>query len=80
MQRTGNILGEKVIRYFEDRLRARVRWLCSCSRALFTAVLCIWVQDTLIEKLRLKNSSLRVKKSKLQVQLKQVCNYCQCVD
>ena len=33
------------------------------------------MQDTLIEKLRLKNSSLRVKKSKLQVQLKQVCKY-----
>ncbi|XP_041375443.1 coiled-coil domain-containing protein 113-like [Gigantopelta aegis] len=49
-QRTAKVIAEKVIRYFEDRLRAR---------------------DTLIEKLRLKNSTLKVQKKKLHLQLKQ---------
>ena len=31
------------------------------------------LQDTLIEKLRLKNSTLKVQKKKLHLQLKQVC-------
>ncbi|XP_046545033.1 coiled-coil domain-containing protein 113-like [Haliotis rubra] len=49
-QRTTKVIAEKVIRYFEDKLRAR---------------------DTLIEKLRLKNSTLKVQKKKLHLQLKQ---------
>ncbi|XP_046340431.1 coiled-coil domain-containing protein 113-like [Haliotis rufescens] len=49
-QRTAKVIAEKVIRYFEDKLRAR---------------------DTLIEKLRLKNSTLKVQKKKLHLQLKQ---------
>nr|CAB3228139.1 coiled-coil domain-containing protein 113-like [Phallusia mammillata] len=48
--RTGKVVAEKVVRYFEDKLRWR---------------------DTLIEKLRLKNSTLKVQKKKLQLQLKQ---------
>ncbi|PIK47059.1 putative coiled-coil domain-containing protein [Apostichopus japonicus] len=48
--RTGRVVAEKVIRYFEDRIRAR---------------------DALIEKLRLKNSTLKVQKKKLNLQLKQ---------
>uniref|UniRef100_H2YDN7 Cilia- and flagella-associated protein 263 n=1 Tax=Ciona savignyi TaxID=51511 RepID=H2YDN7_CIOSA len=48
--RTGKVVAEKVIRYFEDKLKWR---------------------DTLIEKLRLKNSTLKVQKKKLQLQLKQ---------
>ncbi|KAK7492203.1 hypothetical protein BaRGS_00016500 [Batillaria attramentaria] len=48
--RTARVIAEKVMRYFDDRLRAR---------------------DTLIEKLRLKNSTLKVQKKKLHLQLKQ---------
>ncbi|CAK8685258.1 unnamed protein product [Clavelina lepadiformis] len=48
--RSGKIVAEKVVRYYEDKLRCR---------------------DTLIEKLRLKNSTLKVQKKKLQLQLKQ---------
>lgn len=48
--RTNKVIAEKVLRYYEDKYRAR---------------------DTLIEKLRLKNSTLRVQKKKLQLQLKQ---------
>ncbi|XP_052817565.1 coiled-coil domain-containing protein 113-like [Mya arenaria] len=46
----GKVVAEKIVRYFEDRLRSR---------------------DTLIEKLRLKNSTLKVQKKKLHLQLKQ---------
>ena len=49
--RTGKVVAEKVIRYFEDKQRAR---------------------DALIEKLRLKNATLKVQKKKLHLQLKQV--------
>ena len=48
--RTGNIVGEKVVRYFEDQLKS---------------------MDLLVEKLRLKNASLKNKKRKMQLQLKQ---------
>jgi len=48
--RTNKVVAEKLIRFIEDKLRAR---------------------DTLIEKLRLKNSTLKVQKKKLQLQLKQ---------
>ncbi|XP_076469850.1 cilia- and flagella-associated protein 263-like [Babylonia areolata] len=48
--RTSKVIAEKVLRYFDDRLKAR---------------------DTLIEKLRLKNSTLKVQKKKLHLQLKQ---------
>jgi hypothetical protein len=37
---------------------------------------CFFKQDTLIEKLRLKNSTFRVQKKKLQMQLKQVRCLC----
>ncbi|XP_077982836.1 cilia- and flagella-associated protein 263-like [Glandiceps talaboti] len=48
--RSDKVVAEKVVRYFDDKLRQR---------------------DTLIEKLRLKNSTLKVQKKKLQLQLKQ---------
>ncbi|XP_038078139.1 coiled-coil domain-containing protein 113-like [Patiria miniata] len=48
--RTGKVVAEKVVRYFEDKQRSR---------------------DALIEKLRLKNSTLKVQKKKLHLQLKQ---------
>ncbi|XP_074644983.1 cilia- and flagella-associated protein 263-like [Tubulanus polymorphus] len=48
--RTAKVIAERVVRYFEDKLRSR---------------------DTLIEKLRLKNSTLKVQKKKLHMQLKQ---------
>lgn len=48
--RTGKVLAEKLVRYFEDRLRGR---------------------EALIEKLRLKNSTLKVQRQKLHMQLKQ---------
>ncbi|KAH3692534.1 coiled-coil domain-containing protein 113-like isoform X2 [Dreissena polymorpha] len=44
------VVAEKVVRYFEDRIKSR---------------------DTLIEKLRLKNATLKVQKKKLHLQLKQ---------
>ena len=55
--RTGKVVAEKVLRYFDDKLRAR---------------------DTLIEKLRLKNSTLKVQKKKLHLQLKQVICLLKC--
>ncbi|XP_069113903.1 cilia- and flagella-associated protein 263-like [Argopecten irradians] len=48
--RTATVMAEKVVRYFEDKLRSR---------------------DALVEKLRLKNSTLKVQKKKLHLQLKQ---------
>ncbi|XP_013405917.1 coiled-coil domain-containing protein 113 [Lingula anatina] len=48
--RTGKVISERVLKYLEDKIRAR---------------------DTLIEKLRLKNSTLKVQKKKLAMQLKQ---------
>lgn len=48
--RTNKVVAEKVVRYFEDKIRGR---------------------DTLVEKLRLKNSTFRVQKKKLHMQLKQ---------
>ncbi|KAK2141456.1 hypothetical protein LSH36_1095g00096 [Paralvinella palmiformis] len=48
--RTNKVIAEKVVRYLEDKLRAR---------------------GTLIEKLRLKNATLKVQKKKLHMQLKQ---------
>jgi chromosome segregation ATPase len=50
LQRTKRIMAEKVVKYFEDRVKSR---------------------DSLAEKLRSKNSSLKVKRRKLQIQLKQ---------
>ena len=52
--RTGRVVAEKVVRYFEDKQRSR---------------------DALIEKLRLKNSTLKVQKKKLHLQLKQVLGH-----
>ncbi|KNE63947.1 hypothetical protein AMAG_09010 [Allomyces macrogynus ATCC 38327] len=49
-ERTGKVMAEKVIRYFEDKMRAR---------------------DTTLEKIRLKNSTLKTQKNKLMLQLKQ---------
>ncbi|KAL3860691.1 hypothetical protein ACJMK2_010782 [Sinanodonta woodiana] len=48
--RTNKVVAEKVVRYFEDKIKSR---------------------DTLIEKLRLKNSTLKVQKKKIHLQLKQ---------
>eukprot|EP00912_Choanoflagellata_sp_UC4_P001348 UC4_evm3s832 len=48
--RTGNVVAEKLLRFADDKLRAR---------------------DTLMDKLRLKNSALKISKRKLQLQLKQ---------
>ncbi|XP_060600612.1 coiled-coil domain-containing protein 113-like [Ruditapes philippinarum] len=49
-QSSGKVVAEKIVRYFDDKIRSR---------------------DTLIEKLRLKNSTLKVQKKKLHLQLKQ---------
>jgi hypothetical protein len=49
-ERTGKVVAEKVIRYFEDKMRSR---------------------DTTLEKIRLKNSTLKTQKNKLMLQLKQ---------
>ncbi|KAJ3221348.1 hypothetical protein HK099_003574 [Clydaea vesicula] len=49
-QRTGKVVAERVLRYFEDKIRAK---------------------DTIIEKVRLKNATLKVQKNKLHLQLKQ---------
>ena len=59
-----------MIRYFEERLRSRVS-LANRYNVRHQIMYCTHVQDTLMEKLRLKNSTLRVRKRKLQVQLKQ---------
>ncbi|KAJ3043003.1 hypothetical protein HDV00_005909 [Rhizophlyctis rosea] len=48
--RTGKIIAERVLRYFEDKIRAK---------------------DAIIEKIRLKNATLKVQKNKLHLQLKQ---------
>ena len=45
MQRTGNILGEKVIRYFEDRLRARVR---CCALVLKLIMWSVYITTTFL--------------------------------
>jgi Domain of unknown function (DUF4201) len=48
--RTGQVMAERVVRYFEDKIRGK---------------------DAIIEKLRLKNVTLKVHKNKLHMQLKQ---------
>ncbi|KAJ3290327.1 hypothetical protein HK104_006846, partial [Borealophlyctis nickersoniae] len=48
--RTGKIIAERVLRYFEEKIRAK---------------------DAIIEKVRLKNATLKVQKNKLHLQLKQ---------
>ncbi|KAJ3043949.1 hypothetical protein HK097_001616, partial [Rhizophlyctis rosea] len=48
--RTGKIIAERVLRYYEDKIRAK---------------------DAIIEKIRLKNATLKVTKNKLHLQLKQ---------
>nr|KAJ3418244.1 hypothetical protein HK105_000149 [Polyrhizophydium stewartii] len=49
-QRTGKVIAERVVRYFEDKIRGK---------------------DAIIEKVRLKNVTLKVQKNKLHLQLKQ---------
>lgn len=49
-KRTGKVIAERVIRYFEDKIRSK---------------------DAIIEKVRLKNVTLKVQKNKLHLQLKQ---------
>eukprot|EP00842_Homolaphlyctis_polyrhiza_P000574 jgi/Hompol1/1517/HPOL_000923-RA len=49
-QRTGKVIAERIVRYFEDKIRAK---------------------DAIIEKVRLKNVTLKVQKNKLHLQLKQ---------
>ena len=49
-QRTGKVIAERVVRYFEDKIRSK---------------------EAVIEKLRLKNATLKVHKNKLHLQLKQ---------
>jgi hypothetical protein len=49
-KRTGKVMAERVVRYFEDKIRAK---------------------ETMIEKIRLKNVTLKVQKNKLHAQLKQ---------
>ncbi|ORZ41679.1 hypothetical protein BCR44DRAFT_1011504 [Catenaria anguillulae PL171] len=49
-ERTGKVMAEKVVRYWEDRMRAR---------------------DTTLEKIRLKNATLKTHKNKLMLQLRQ---------
>ncbi|KAJ3393348.1 hypothetical protein HDU84_002143 [Entophlyctis sp. JEL0112] len=48
--RTGKVVAERVLRYFDDKIRAK---------------------DAIIEKVRLKNATLKVQKNKLHLQLKQ---------
>ncbi|KAI9140128.1 hypothetical protein BKA69DRAFT_1029830 [Paraphysoderma sedebokerense] len=48
--RTGKVMAEKVVRYIEEKLRAK---------------------DSIIEKLRLKNSTLKTQQNKLHLQLRQ---------
>ncbi|KAJ3117234.1 hypothetical protein HDU96_007493 [Phlyctochytrium bullatum] len=48
--RTGKIIAERVLRYFEDKIRSK---------------------DAIIEKVRLKNATLKAQKNKLHLQLKQ---------
>ncbi|KAJ3360994.1 hypothetical protein HDU91_004178, partial [Kappamyces sp. JEL0680] len=48
--RTGKVIAERIVRYFEDKIRAK---------------------DAIIEKIRLKNVTLKVQKNKLHMQLKQ---------
>ncbi|KAJ3115712.1 hypothetical protein HK100_001262 [Physocladia obscura] len=49
-QRTGKVVAERVLRYFDDKIR---------------------LKDAIIEKVRLKNATLKVQKNKLHLQLKQ---------
>ncbi|KAJ3298059.1 hypothetical protein HDU79_000910 [Rhizoclosmatium sp. JEL0117] len=49
-QRTGKVVAERVLRYFDDKIRSK---------------------DAIIEKVRLKNATLKVQKNKLHLQLKQ---------
>ncbi|KAJ1511279.1 hypothetical protein HMI56_005588 [Coelomomyces lativittatus] len=49
-ERTGKVMAEKVLRYFEDKIRSK---------------------DTMLGKIRLKNSTLKTQKNKLMLQLKQ---------
>ncbi|TPX74457.1 hypothetical protein CcCBS67573_g04278 [Chytriomyces confervae] len=49
-QRTGKVVAERVLRYFDDKIRSK---------------------EAIIEKVRLKNATLKVQKNKLHLQLKQ---------
>ncbi|KAI8902419.1 hypothetical protein BC833DRAFT_521084 [Globomyces pollinis-pini] len=49
-RRTGKVIAERIVRYFEDKIRAK---------------------EAIIEKVRLKNVTLKVQKNKLHLQLKQ---------
>lgn len=60
--RTNTIIAEKVIRYYEDKLRYKVKSF---------QVKYIFIQDSIIEKTRLNNATLKGQKNRLQIQLKQ---------
>ena len=73
--RTGKTMAEKVIRYMEEKLRQKVH----CARQalpltlLLTGIAVAGVavpQDAMIEKLRLKNATLKTHIKKVEVQLK----------
>jgi len=73
--RTGKTMAEKVIRYMEEKLRQKVR---SARQALPLTLLLTGIavagvavpQDAMIEKLRLKNATLKTHIKKVEVQLK----------
>ncbi len=56
--RTGKVIAERIIRYFEDKIRGKVSQIFNRK-------------DAIIEKIRLKNVTLKVQKNKLHLQLKQ---------
>lgn len=61
------MMAEKVVKFYEDYLRSRVS-----AHTRYNARYAYTLQDNLMDKLRLKNSTMRVKKQKLILQLKQV--------
>lgn len=61
-------MSERLLKYFEDYIKSRVSIIFSLS-------LIMYVKDNLMEKLHLKNSTMKVKRKKLMIQLKQV-RYC----
>ena len=74
--RTGKVVAEKVQRYLEDKLRARVKRIYQIYVIFkYVSQTFRYEQDTLTEKLRLKNATLKVQKKKLHMQLKQVTLY-----
>jgi hypothetical protein len=76
--RTGKVIAERIVRYFEEKIRGKVFFFALPwpleHFSLDYWLDCVYIailQDAIIEKIRLKNVTLKVQKNKLHLQLKQ---------